>query len=284
MIDLFHTNQCNRTQLLLCYSSTRNFEINFECQKTSIQFCHFCMEFQTVASTSRSWHVDLTVKNELFKVDFWPSTINEHFFCTHFARFHTKYCAMAKISMCTSFLSRFFWLIEQREQHTHTCKITAIAHKIRNMNIKCIVSRVKSIYRTSLINVCYMHTYTLHMHTNCMRRTTDARASPRQLNCTMAKKLKQSHTRHVICYRVQTVAACIIQYNMLVRAAFNSTERQCTQCNTYIYFRYAHHQTFTLFTLVDNSAWILYAWHFASEREREKGRKTEKKQKDHMKF
>lgn len=172
-------------------------------------------------------------------------------------------------------LSCLAFLANWTERATHTCKITAIAHKIRNMNIKCIVSRVKSIYRTSLINVCYMHTYTLHMHTNCMRRTTDARASPRQLNCTMAKNLKQSHTRHVICYRVQTVAACIIQYNMLVRAAFNSTERQCTQCNTYIYFRYAHHQTFTLFTLVDNSPWILYARHFASERERKRKKNWE---------
>lgn len=118
----------------------------------------------------------------------------------------------------------FSRLIEQREQHTHTCKITAIAHKIRNMNIKCIVSRVKSIYRTSLINVCYMHTYTLHMHTNCMRRTTNARASPRQLNCTMAKKLKQSHTRHVICYRAQTVSMhYTIQYASESCLQFNRT-------------------------------------------------------------
>lgn len=106
LIDLFHTNQSSNTidTVLPNVSNEhrlvdrllkkkfnewkqiekldQNFEINFEFQKTSIQFSfffYFCMKFRTVVSTLKWWHDDLTVEDELFKIDFWPLTMHQHF-------------------------------------------------------------------------------------------------------------------------------------------------------------------------------------------------------------
>lgn len=122
------------------------------------------------------YRVDLTVNNELFKIDFWPPTMyefigeflefiiilskislknNRNWICLLLFFLYVFWSSPYKVLckwrkfICISF--HFFFLDKMsKEQYTYTHKITAIAHKIRNMNIKCIVSRVKSIYRRML--------------------------------------------------------------------------------------------------------------------------------------
>lgn len=167
----------------------------------TVIFHHFCMAFWTIVNTLECWHDDLTDRNELFEIGCWPSTIYEPSFYIYFDRFHTKYCPIERFS-CAFLSCLLFWLIEQRTIHKHThAKLRQLLTKYGTWILNALCQRSNP-YIVRLINVCgcgYSHT---HTH-SCMPEHL-------QDNCTMAKKLQQSHARR---HMLQTIA-CNIQYSM----------------------------------------------------------------------